>query len=504
MNRFVIELRTTPQLFSLLLLILSVPLVFWSTTRDMIDVWVVNETFTHGFLILPISLWLIWEQRHAVREIEFQRDPRALLFLLPVLGSWIVATLVDVAVIQQLAMVALVPLIIWLTLGHQITQALLFPLCYLFFAVPLGQSLIPPMMEFTADFTVNLVQRSGVPIFRDGLYFQLPSGSWAVVEECSGVRYLIASAALGTIYAYITYRSNAKRLVFVVVSLVVPVLANGLRAYGIVMIGHLSDMEYAVGADHLLYGWLFFGIVIFILFWIGGFWTDPPVPRRKTSPQSNSASLLPPASAGVVVAILLGLNIAMIQLKTGGDALPTEAALRPAAMVNGWHPADMQRAEDGWRPIINNPDLMASERYQSPLGSVTLDLAYYHTQRDGAEAISSLNRLSDPYEGDWKLTDQRRAVNGSGYVIESELTYAGRKVLVWSVYLLGDRFIASAVRAKLYQALRLLAGERSASWVVLSTDYNAELPELQGRLREAWPVVVAPLPARVDHMTPHH
>ncbi len=48
-------------------------------------------------------------------------------------------------------------------------------------------------------------------------------------------------------------------------------LANTLRAYIIVMLGHFSDMKVATGADHLIYGWVFFGLVMFLLFWIGGF-----------------------------------------------------------------------------------------------------------------------------------------------------------------------------------------------------------------------------------------
>ena len=95
-----------------------------------------------------------------------------------------------------------------------------------------------------------------------------------MVEACSGLRYLIASFTLGTLYAYLTYRSLARRLVFIALSLIVPIVANGIRAYLIVMTGHLSDMQLAVGVDHLIYGWVFFGFVMLLLFWIGSFWRE--------------------------------------------------------------------------------------------------------------------------------------------------------------------------------------------------------------------------------------
>ena len=65
-----------------------------------------------------------------------------------------------------------------------------------------------------------------------------------------------------------------KRLLFVAASIVMPVLANWLRAYGIVMLGHLTDNRLAAGADHLIYGWVFFGIIIMALFWIGSRWQE--------------------------------------------------------------------------------------------------------------------------------------------------------------------------------------------------------------------------------------
>ena len=99
-----------------------------------------------------------------------------------------------------------------------------------------------------------MVRMSGVPVYNDGLYIFLPSGNWLVAEACSGIRYLLASFTLGCLFAYLSYQTAAKRLLFCLASIAVPVLANGLRAYIIVMLGHLSDMTIATGVDHIIYG----------------------------------------------------------------------------------------------------------------------------------------------------------------------------------------------------------------------------------------------------------
>ncbi len=492
-QRFIADWRAVPQLTPLLFLLLAIPAAFYATTASMVDIWWVNETFTHGFLILPISLWLVWGQREHIRALEMERDFRALVLVIPTLLLWFVATAIDVAVVQQLSMVALIPATVWLILGLALTRALLFPLLYLFFAVPLGQSLIPPMMEFTADFTVYMVQLSGVPIFRDGLSFQLPSGSWSVVEECSGVRYLIASAALGTIYAYITYQSFTKRAIFILVSLLVPIAANGLRAYGIVMIGHLSGMRYAVGADHLLYGWVFFGIVIFILFWIGGYWADSPAPETGTPQErdrlTQDSDYRKPAI--ICVAVLAAFSLLTVQAFDRVPELPESASLQLPQQIGTWTQAGNR--VDSWHPDLQNPDLYATRRYSDGDRHVQLDLAYFHAQRPEAEAISSLNRIANPYDSQWKLIAARSFNSGELVFEEWEASRGTEKVLVWSTYLIGQSYVANAYRAKLFQALAQLRGDQSASWVTLSTDYDDDLGSLRDRLEMAWRALEGPV-----------
>ena len=98
-------------------------------------------------------------------------------------------------------------------LGIDVALTILFPLMFLFFGVPFGEFVVPTMMELTADFTVSALQFSAVPVFREGQHFIIPSGSWSVIDECSGVRYLMASFMVGTLFAYLNYRSLRRRLI---------------------------------------------------------------------------------------------------------------------------------------------------------------------------------------------------------------------------------------------------------------------------------------------------
>src|SRR5262245_60586790 len=249
--------------------------VYWRTVADMVVIWVRSETFTHGFLVLPISLWLVWRQRRGLRELPVRPWFPGLLGVAGAGLLWLAADLASVASPAQFALVFMLQFAVVTVLGLTVGRALLFPLAFLLFAVPAGEFLVPKLMDHTADVTIVALRATGIPVFREGNHFAIPTGSWSVVEACSGIRYLIASMMAGSLFAYLTYRSPWKRWAFFAVSIVVPIVANWLRAYMIVVIGHLSGNTLAAGVDHLVYGWVFFGIVIAIMFWIGSRWYDP-------------------------------------------------------------------------------------------------------------------------------------------------------------------------------------------------------------------------------------
>ncbi|MFY7940262.1 MAG: exosortase A, partial [Burkholderiaceae bacterium] len=250
---------------ALVVLLIAVVLLYRDTFWGMAQIWLRSETFTHGLFVLPISLWLIWRSRATLKPLQPRTAPAVLIGVLVVAAVWLLGELVSVNSVTQLSVVALLVLAVFLVLGWRVAVAMLFPLGFLFFAVPLGEFLMPQFMEWTADFTVLALRLTGIPVYREGLQFVIPSGHWSVVEACSGIRYLIASLVVGTLFAYLNYRSTWRRWVFVGVSILVPVVANWLRAYLIVLLGHVSGNKLAAGADHLVYGWAFFGVVMLLM-----------------------------------------------------------------------------------------------------------------------------------------------------------------------------------------------------------------------------------------------
>ncbi len=457
------------------LLALAAIAILHQTFGSMLSIWLRSDTFAHGILILPVSLWLLWRQREVLREIPTQTSPVALLAVVLVGLLWVVGRLTDTLVVEQLALVAVLPTLVWLLLGWRWLRAGAFPLAFLVFAVPFGEALIPPLMDFTAVFTVRALELSGIPVYRDGLYFSIPSGDFEVAKACSGIRYLIASLALGSLYAYVTYKALWRRVLFIALSVVVPVLANGLRAYGIVMLAHLSEMRLAVGVDHLVYGWLFFGIVIFLLFWVGSFFREddePAVSAGSTGAVSGAIPAAKPAAQLAVGAAALALLVAAVAMGnreySGPDAQWRTPALAQAGQ--GWiGPA---ARGDGWVPGYHSADALLQGRYTQGDTWVDVVTAVY-SPRPSAELINSQNRMFD--DNIWRRVEQRPVsieMDGRSYdFVMLRLHAYDEQLLIWYGFTVGEASTNNPFSVKARQVLNLARGKpQAASMIAVLTD----------------------------------
>lgn len=449
-----VSMPSMPAGVALGLALLVIFAVYAETARSIVAIWNSSETFAHGYVILPISLWLIWRRRQELARIPARPFWPALLLLALCGFGWLLADLGGVQVVRQYAFVAMLPLMVLLIAGVEATAAMAFPLFFLLLAVPFGEAFVGPLINFTADFTVAALQLTGIPVLRNGSNFEIPSGSWSVVEACSGVRYLISSITLGCLYAYLNYRSNLRRLMFVLLSIAVPILANGLRAYLIVMIGHLSGNKLATGVDHLIYGWVFFGVVMFLMFWIGGFWRESPQPTARSEPVASRLPSAPGTTLGAAAAAGIAVLVAW---PLYADYLDRATHRTQPIRLDGFH-AQWQAASPftEWQPGFTPASAELRRFFRHDAQQVGLSARYYRNQREGATLISSSNRLVHEKEKRWlHVASSVRSEHIGGREItmrEGRIQGASGPFLVWSWYWIGGRFVASDYVGKLLQA----------------------------------------------------
>ncbi len=245
--------------------------LFWETVRSMIDAWAGSRTFIHGFLVLPAAGYLIWCYRSSWIHLVPKPSPWGVAALALLGGGWFVGYIIDVMWLQQAAVIAMFPGLMWAILGKEIVKNLSWPLGFLVFMLPVGTSIEPWLQDVTAWFIQVGLQLTDIPYLYEDHSIIITSGIWDVDPDCAGLRYLLPGLAVGYAFATLVYRQPARRLVFLAICALVLMVANGIRAYGVIVADHVGIAE---GVDHRVFSYSVYGMTMALLFWIGLRWAE--------------------------------------------------------------------------------------------------------------------------------------------------------------------------------------------------------------------------------------
>ncbi|WP_299614822.1 exosortase A [Pelagibius sp.] len=461
--------------------------LYFETLASMVRVWTTSDTFGYGFLVLPVVVYLAYQRRHHLAQLTPRPCFWALVWVAGAIVLHLVGSIGNVLLFQQLALVGLWQGLFALFMGWAVVRQMIFPLFFLIFAVPMGAEIVPLLQRITADITVFLLRASGMPTFLSGVLIEIPSGSFVVADVCSGVRFLITALVLGTLAIHLFFRSWLRRAAFLLLCLVVPILANGLRAYGIIMLAHWSDYRVAISVDHLVYGLIFLTLVLMILVGLGALFRDhwpgeEPVPAAVAS--ATGVRLSSSVAAFALAVLLLGGGKVWTHGVTAppDNAGPIElAALHPGGewVLDGGTHAD-------WQPHFRGADSQFLRSFNAPDGEVVLFVAHYAYQRDGHEIIAGGNSFVGRGTGrqvtrfeqtEVALADRRWAVRE--ILVQ---TVQGPR-LIWFWYEVGGTQTASAVVGKLLEIWHTISGgSRSATAFALSTAPADDLRASRARL----------------------
>jgi len=463
--------------------------LYWPGVTALVHIWLNSVTYAHGMMIVPLALWLIWLKRGQLAPLRPVPSSWGIAMIAALGCLWFAGRIVDVTSVQTFVVVALLPALTVAFLGTAVARRLLFPLCFLFFAWPVGNFLVPALQDYPAWFTVLMLKLGGIPVYLEGRYISIPGGNFVVADVCRGIRYLIASVAIGSVYAYLMYRSAWRRLAFMVLALVLPVLANGVRAWGIITIAHRTDMEYAVGVDHLIYGWIFFVFVLLLLFGLGSLFRESPQ-SSAPAPDSRAPAFALRAVAAplVVAALVLGAGPSADAWLSSDRASMPESVRPVAPSVSGWE--GPTTAVEAWQPSYAAPDRALHAGYRRDDGAnLALHVFHYHQRGRGSDVIRYDNRIPDDIVWRRAAEASRRVTLPDGsHAMVREVTMRsaeGRSRIVWYWYQVGGMPTAEPVLVKLLEAWAKLRGdERGSLLVTMTADYQLSAAEVRAQLAE--------------------
>lgn len=479
-------------------------LIFRPEVMAAVHTWDASTAYNHCYLILPIFLYLVWDRREVILGLCARPTAGMIWLGVPLAAVWLVAERLGIMEGRQLIALSFLQLLLYSVLGREIYLRLLGPFLYLYFLVPFGEFLTPRLQDITTEFTRYGLRVLGIPAYIDGYVIEIPQGTFLIAEACAGLRFLIASIAFGCLYALLMYRGPVRRGLFILVSIVVPIIANGFRALGIVSLGYLLGSAKAAATDHVLYGWIFFSIVILILILLGLPFRQDDQPFRRPDAWDGWLVGRVPLQLGRLALCAAGvLVLAAVSPLTAQVIDHAAAAARPPATALILPSPDC-RPIPGAAPLAD-PSHAAVRSQRVACGDLTMDLTWTAlSPRVTAAAVMAERRrlvLRAETEGldqSWLRTPDHRPSPW-------RLMFSGDPFYLTAVAVWVDgRPVRPGMAMRIAMARDSLLGTRYAPMIMTVTpvaDWDNVTPEQRIAVEAALPTFLNRYPGLLDQVS---
>ncbi len=447
----------------------------------MADQWWNSSTFNHILLVPLILVWLVHQRAGELARIEPQAWWPGLVPFAGAALLWVLGAFSGLSLARELGTVLMLIGSVLVLLGPRIGAGLAFPLGYMLFLVPFGEELVAPMQMVTARLTIALVHLSGMAAKIDGVFIDTPAGLFQVAEACSGIKFLVAMVAFGALAANVCFKSWWRRAGFMALSIAVPVLANGVRAWGTVYMAQFVGADKATGIDHLIYGWVFFAVVIVLTMAMAWRFFDRPRDDAMIDLEAINASPRLAALAAWRIRPTMALSC-LAGIALAGQAWAMAANSLVATLprqiflpeVPGWHRVDY-RPQAPWEPRAQGAEHRLLGSYADDKGHrVDVFLALYASQGEGKEAGGFGEGALIP-NSPWQWHSPGPEADGAKSDRLMAVGRLERLALTW--YRTDDLTTGSNARLKLANMTdRLLLRARPTMMLILSAEERAGQP----------------------------
>ena len=314
---------------------LVVAIVYWPSSLALARLWVntAEEAYTHGYLILLISLWLTLRERHRLAEIPVTPVPGALIALLALSALWTWAWRASIQELHLMLLPVILLTAVLAALGPRAMRLLAFPIGYLYFALPFWSDFNGLLQVLSARMTGVLLWITGVPGFMQGNFIMIPAGTIQIAGGCSGLHAFIVGLALAALYVKLFALSGRRRVFALALMAALALIVNWLRIFVVAAAAYATNMQSSLVRNHYWLGWWLFAVGFAGFLW----WMErKPVERRSNASAADSApsqalgdaNLPAPSRSSLprTVAVVLGLALALLFLVAFATGLHSSLA----------------------------------------------------------------------------------------------------------------------------------------------------------------------------------
>jgi exosortase len=252
----------------------SLLLAYWHVMVRLVEDWVRDSNYSHGFLIVPLALYFVWERRERLKGLSGRPSQVGLVVvvasLFVLLAGWLGAELF-LTRISLLGVLAGGIVFLW---GWRMLRLVAFPLAFLILMIPIPTIIFNqiafPLQLLASRVGEGVLRLSGIPVLREGNVIVLSTTSLEVAEACSGIRSLVSLLTLGIVYGYFWDSRASVRVILALSTIPIALAANGLRIAGTGVAAHYWGASAAEGFFHTFSGWLMFGVAFLMVIAVAG------------------------------------------------------------------------------------------------------------------------------------------------------------------------------------------------------------------------------------------
>ena len=465
--------------------LLLILIFYWGAISDAVYLWANRSAYNHCFLILPITAYLLWDNKAQLARSTPEPWGWGLVGVAGFAAVWLFAAAAGIAEGEHIAILGLIQTLILTILGHKIYRQNWLAFTYLWLLVPTGTFLIPFLQELATVQTYWWLELFNIPTFREGNFIEVPTGTYRIAPGCAGLNFVLSAIALTPLYAYLIYQSWQKRLAALVIMVAIAIFTNALRIFIIIALAEWSDRRIDIVDDHLLYGWGFFALILLVAGYIGLRFEDPLPKSEDSDHAASGAAKLSPVTLGSIAAAAAAIVILAPLYYGNTQSAPAATSVNmvwPNTNQN-WQRVDVQ--DPIWSPVFPAAHHFELAHYANSQAQVDMAIAYYTKQTEDAELLNQAN--SPTGDEIWqKVTQSRRMVQIDERqvdVIETLVKDSRASYLVWHWYWVDDQLTSRTLKAKLLQTkVTLLTGTPDAAAIVAATEIRSDQEQARQHL----------------------
>jgi EpsI family protein len=426
---------------ALWIVLLAVVTLFSQTLASLAHLWIDTADYQHGFLIALISLGLIFRSRERIENADIGARPMMLLPLAATLLVWMVAYRANSEMLQQIVFPIVLLMCIFSAFGPAVARITLFPVCFLYFAIPIWDHLVPLLQAMSTAVSEHALGLLGVPTQVEGFNVTIPEGRFTIIEGCSGKRYLIIALTLAALVGVQQGVRRARMPLLIACAVVLALILNWLRIIIIIYAGHVSNMQhYLVAVEHFSLGYvLYIPLLVAIVMLarrLGG-----EVAHAPYATQSGVSSAgLTRGIAGPVGLLLL----ATIVLVGQGSEDRAQVTLSPLPLLTSTWQGPLPALAD-WTPAYAGASAEMRASYGHGGQRIEVYANAYGVQSRSTELIQVANTVTPP--GAWTVI--RPIDIAAPLDAHVAASHSSVRWVVAQVYSVGGRITGSAGEAQL-------------------------------------------------------